>query len=47
MARAWALQSVVFMIAFVYLFDRVRQRNQNYRRLWEMYEELKTLHGGV
>jgi hypothetical protein len=46
MSRFWALQSIVFMISFVVLFDRVHQRRRHYRRLWEMYEGLIALHGG-
>jgi len=42
MARYWALQSVVFMMAFVFLFERIYDRNRNYRRLWKMYRELQT-----
>ena len=41
MSRYWALLAVVFMIAFVYVFSRLHQRNRNYRRLWEMYRELQ------
>ena len=41
MSRFYALLSVVFMIAFVVLFDKVHQRNSNYRRLWAMYRELQ------
>jgi len=41
-----ALLSVVFMIPVVFLFDRVHQRKQHYRRLWEMYEGLKALSAG-
>ena len=41
MSQYWALQSVVFMIAFVFVFDRIYDRNRNYRRLWEMYRELQ------
>ena len=43
MTQYFALLSIVFMIPAVILFDRVHQRKQNYRRLWEMYEGLKTL----
>ena len=43
MTQFFALLSIVFMIPFVILFDRVHQRKRNYRRLWEMYEGLKTL----
>ena len=46
MSRYFALQSIVFMIPIVLLFDRVHQRRRNYRRLWEMYEGLKQLGGG-
>ena len=46
MSQYWALLSIVFMIGVVFLFDRVYQRRRHYRRLWEMYEGLKTLHGG-
>ena len=42
MSRFWALLSVVFMKAFVILFDRVHQRNRNYRELWKMYRELQS-----
>lgn len=45
MTRQFALLSIVFMIPAVFLFDRVHQRKRNYRRLWEMYEGLKTLQG--
>lgn len=41
MSSYWALQSVVFMIAFVFVFDGIHQRIRNYRRLWEMYRELQ------
>lgn len=41
MARYWALLSMVFMKAFVILFDRIHQRNRNYQRLWEMYREMQ------
>jgi len=46
MAQYYALLSIVLMIPVVILFDWVHQRKQNYRRLWEMYEDLKTRHGG-
>jgi hypothetical protein len=46
MSRFWALESIVFMMAFVFLYDRMHLRRRHYRRLWEMYEGLKTLHGG-
>lgn len=39
----FALLSVVFMFPVVFLFDRVHQRKQHYRRLWEMYEGLQAL----
>ncbi|GEM_PF-3522533 len=45
MARYGALQAVIFLIPAVFLFDRIHQRNRHYRRLREMYEGLKTLHG--
>lgn len=41
MSRYWALLSIVFMIPFVFLYDRLHRRNGNYRRLWEMYRELQ------
>ena len=41
MSRYWSLLAVVFLMAFVYLYDKVHQRNRNYRRLWEMYRELQ------
>lgn len=41
MSHYWALLSIVYQIAFVYLWDRVHQRNRNYRRLWQMYRELQ------
>ncbi|MBZ5576421.1 MAG: hypothetical protein LAP40_07685 [Acidobacteriia bacterium] len=40
MTSYWALQAVVLAIAFVILFDRVHDRNRNYRNLWRMYREL-------
>jgi hypothetical protein len=43
LSQYFALLSVVFMIPVVFLFDRVHQRKQIYRRLWEMYEGLKSL----
>lgn len=46
MTQYFALLSIVFMIPIVILFDRVHERRRNYRRLWEMYEELKALNGG-
>ena len=46
MTQYFALQSIVLMIPVVILFDRVHQRKQNYRRLWEMYEGIKRLHHG-
>ena len=45
MSRYFALQSIVFMIPIVLLFDWVHQRRRNYRRLREMYEGLKQLRG--
>jgi hypothetical protein len=41
MSRYWALLSIVFMIPFVFLYDKLHRRNCNYRRLWEMYRELQ------
>jgi flagellar biosynthesis protein FlhB len=38
MASFCALLSLVFMIAFVSLFDVIHQRNRHYRRLRVMYE---------
>ena len=46
LSQYFALLSVAFMIPVVFLFDRVHQRKQHYRRLWEMYEGLKALHRG-
>ena len=46
MSQYWALQSIVFMIPVVFLFDRIHPRKLHYRRLWEMYEGIKTLYGG-
>lgn len=42
-SQYFALLSVVFMFPVVFLFDRVHQRKQHYRRLREMYEGLKAL----
>jgi len=46
MSSYFALLSIAFMIPVVFLFDRVHQRRRNYRRLWQMYEALKTRNGG-
>ena len=45
MSRYFALLSVVYMIAFVIVFDRVHQRNRNRRWLRRMYAELRALYG--
>ena len=42
MSRYYALLSVVFMMGFVVVFDKIHQRNSNYRRLWEMYRALRS-----
>ena len=41
MSRYWALFAVVLAMAFVFLFDGVHRRNENYRKLWRMYRELR------
>lgn len=43
MPQYCALLSIVFLIPVVFLFDGIHRRNLNYRRLWEMFEGLKTL----
>ncbi|HLK48246.1 MAG TPA: hypothetical protein VKT49_08935 [Bryobacteraceae bacterium] len=47
MTQYFALLSIVFMIPIVILFDRIHQRNRNYRRLWEMYEGIMSLRPGA
>ncbi len=43
MNRYCALQAVVFMMAYVFVFDNVHRRNRAYRRLREMYEGVLSL----
>jgi hypothetical protein len=43
MHRYCALQAIVFMMAYVFVFDHLHRRNRAYRRLREMYEGLKSL----
>ena len=32
---------MVLSMAFVFLFDGVHRRNENYRKLWRMYRDLQ------
>jgi hypothetical protein len=43
MDRYFALEALVFMMAFVFVFDNVHRRNRAYRRLREMYEGVLSL----
>ena len=41
MSQTFALLSLVFMIAFVILFDAKHQRDRHYRRILFMYEAVR------
>jgi hypothetical protein len=41
MSQAFALLSLVFMIAFVFQFDAVHRRNRHYRRIRFMYDAVR------
>jgi hypothetical protein len=36
-SQAFSLSSIVWMICFVLVFDRLHRRKCHYRRLWAMY----------
>jgi predicted tellurium resistance membrane protein TerC len=38
LTQQYALLSIVWMIGFVMLFDRVHSRRRHYQYLWDMYK---------
>lgn len=44
MSLYFALQAVVFMIGFVYLYDRLHRRNRHYRHLRAIYDAIMRSH---
>ncbi len=40
MSFYFALQAVVFMMVFVYLYDRMHRRNRHYRHLRAIYDAI-------
>ncbi|HJT88949.1 MAG TPA: hypothetical protein VJ732_13865 [Bryobacteraceae bacterium] len=44
MSLYFALQAVVFMIGFVYVYDRLHRRNRHYRRLRAIYDAIMGNH---
>jgi hypothetical protein len=47
MTQQYALLSIVWMMGFVVLFDRVHSRRQHYQYLGEMYRMVLAGHAGV
>jgi hypothetical protein len=41
MNQEFALLSLVFMMAFVFQFDAIHQRDRNYQRIRSMYDAVR------